>query len=100
MIVIGKGFTALITFIGFVFSMNSFLFADSRDHFFFHIVSQYKGRYNITVSFPRKYQPKVPPIELNFLILCPHFLWTSIIFLPTDHFVPVLFELIYMVFKF
>ena len=39
-IVTWKGFTGLITFIGLGFGVNSFLFVDSRDQFFFHIVSQ------------------------------------------------------------
>ena len=40
-IVTWKGFTGLITFIGLGFGVNSFLFVDSRDlFFFFHIVSQ------------------------------------------------------------
>ena len=39
-IVTWKGFTGLITFIGLGFSVNSFLFVDSRDQVFFHIVSQ------------------------------------------------------------
>ena len=39
-IVTWKGFTGLITFIGLGFSVNSFLFVDSRAQVFFHIVSQ------------------------------------------------------------
>ena len=92
--------------------MNSLLFTDSRDQFIFSILC-----YNVIfqdiwemkrqiqfkmVSFPTTYQLKWAPIELSFHIqCCPHFRWTSSnIFLPTNHFVPVLFELIYMGFQF